>query len=113
GDGRWAAVLALAPTPILLKWAHDARLHYCLVPILTLLILLLGLRVVDPRATPAGRTRALLVAGLGGGRAPPPAPRPYPDAPRGRPRRGARLVDEPHPHDPDRRDRWRDRASLA
>jgi hypothetical protein len=64
GDGRWAAVLALAPTPILLKWAHDARLYYCLVPVLTLLILLLGLRVVDPRATPAGRTRTLLVAGL-------------------------------------------------
>ncbi len=63
-DGRWAAALALVPTPILLKWAHDARLYYCLVPILTLLILLLGLRVVDPRATPAGRTRALLVAGL-------------------------------------------------
>jgi hypothetical protein len=64
GDGRWAAVLALVPTPILLKWAHDARLYYDLVPILTLLMLLLGLRVMDPRATPADRTRALLVAGL-------------------------------------------------
>jgi hypothetical protein len=66
-DGRWAAVLALVPAPILLKWAHDARLYYCLVPVFTLLILLLGLRVVDGRATPAGRTRALLVAGLVGG----------------------------------------------
>jgi hypothetical protein len=64
GDGRWAAALALIPTPILLKWAHDGRLYYCLVPILTLLILLIGLRVVDPRATPADRTRALLVGGL-------------------------------------------------
>ena len=64
GAGRWAALLALAPTPILLKWAHDARLYYDLVPVLTLLILLLGLRVTDPGATRADRTRTLLVAGL-------------------------------------------------
>jgi hypothetical protein len=64
GTGWWAAIVALVPTPILLKWAHDARLYYCLVPVLTLLILLLGLRVVDRRATPSGRTRALLAAGF-------------------------------------------------
>jgi hypothetical protein len=36
GDGRWAALLALVPTPLLLRWAHDARLHYGLVPAGTL-----------------------------------------------------------------------------
>jgi hypothetical protein len=65
GDGRWAALMALVPTPILLKWAHDARLYYGLVPACTLLLLLLlGLRVVERAATPAQRTRAVLVAGL-------------------------------------------------
>jgi hypothetical protein len=64
GNGRWAALLALVPTPILLKWAHDARLYYGLVPTCTLVILLLGLRVLDSAATPTARTRALLVAGL-------------------------------------------------
>jgi hypothetical protein len=64
GDGRWAALVALIPTPILLKWAHDARLYYCLVPVLTLLLLLLGLSAADRGASSARRTRALLVAGL-------------------------------------------------
>jgi hypothetical protein len=64
GDGRWAAVLALIPTPILLKWAHDARLHYDLVLVGTLLLVLLGMRAVDAAATSAQRTRALLVAGV-------------------------------------------------
>jgi hypothetical protein len=64
GDGRWAAVLALIPAPILVKFAHDARLNYGLVPTLTLLLLLLGLRSVDRGATAAARTRALLVAGV-------------------------------------------------
>ncbi len=64
GDGRWAALLALVPTPILLKWAHDARLYYGLVPACTLLLLLLGLSAVDRAASPARRTRALLVAGF-------------------------------------------------
>ena len=64
GDGRWAALLALVPTPILLKWAHDARLYYGLVPACTLLLLLLGLSAVDRASSPARRTRALLVAGF-------------------------------------------------
>ena len=64
GDGRWAALLALVPTPILLKWAHDARLHYGLVPTSTLLLLLLGLAALDHDTSPARRTRALLVAGF-------------------------------------------------
>jgi hypothetical protein len=64
GDGRWAALVALVPTPILLKFAHDARLFYSVVPACTLLLLLLGLGAVDRNATPARRTRALLVAGL-------------------------------------------------
>jgi hypothetical protein len=62
GDGRWAALVALIPTPILLKWAHDARLFYGLVPVFTLLLLLLGLAAVDRGASPAQRTRAFLVA---------------------------------------------------
>src|SRR5262245_63153601 len=44
GAGAWAAVLALLPTPIQLKWADDARLHYDLVLVCTVLIPLLGLR---------------------------------------------------------------------
>jgi hypothetical protein len=64
GDGRWAALVALVPTPILLKWAHDARLYYGLVPAGTLLLLLLGLRAVDRDVSPAWRTRAFLVTGL-------------------------------------------------
>lgn len=63
GDGRWAAVVALVPTPILLKFAHDGRLFYDLVPVCTLLLVLLGLQVVEAPTAP-GRTRAVLVAGL-------------------------------------------------
>jgi hypothetical protein len=66
GDGRWAALIALIPTPILLKFAHDGRLHYDVVPVMTLLLLLLGLEAVDG-VSGARRTRAVLVAGFVGG----------------------------------------------
>ncbi len=64
GVGLWAILLALIPTPIVLKWAHDARLYYDLVLVLAPLLLLLALRAVDAGATPAQRTRALLAGGL-------------------------------------------------
>lgn len=69
GDGRWAVLFALLPSPFLLKWGHDARLHYDLVLVFTPLSLLLGLRTLDASATPPRRTRAFLVfaflAGIG------------------------------------------------
>ena len=64
GTGWWTVVLALLPAPFLLKWAHDGRLHYDLLLLLTPLLLLLALRALDVGATPAGRTRALLVCAL-------------------------------------------------
>lgn len=56
-----AAVLALLPSPFLLKWAHDARLHYDLLLVFTPLCVLLALRACRPGHDTAGRTRALLV----------------------------------------------------
>ena len=62
--GGWAAVLALVPTPYLLKWASDARLHYGLLLVLVPLCLLLALAAADALRSPAGRTRALVVLAL-------------------------------------------------
>jgi hypothetical protein len=67
GDGRWAAAVALVPSPYLLKWAADARLHYGLLLVLVPLCLLLTLAAVDPGRPPARRSRALLVLALVGG----------------------------------------------
>jgi hypothetical protein len=61
GQGRVAAVLALLPAPFLLKWSHDARLHYDLVLVLTPLLLLLALEAAGPARASAARTRTLLV----------------------------------------------------
>jgi hypothetical protein len=62
--GGWAAALALVPTPYLLKWAGDARLHYGLLLVLVPLCLLLTLAAADARPSPARRARALIVLGL-------------------------------------------------
>ena len=67
GQGRWAALVALGSSAFGLKWAHDARLTYDLVPLLTPLLLLLALRALDPAGTPPARTRAWLVLTLVGG----------------------------------------------
>lgn len=67
GDGRWAAAVALVPSPYLLKWAADARLAYGLILVLAPLCLLLALSAADPRRTPVGRTRALIVLAVVGG----------------------------------------------
>ncbi len=67
GAGRWAAALALVPSPYLLKWAGDARLHYGILLILTPLCLLLTLAAVDAVRPPASRTRALITLALVGG----------------------------------------------
>ena len=65
--GWWTAVLTLVPSPYLLKWAGDARLHYGIVLVLVPLCLLLTLAAVDTRRTPTRRTQALLVLALVGG----------------------------------------------
>jgi hypothetical protein len=67
GDGRWAGAVALVPSPYLLKWAADARLVYGLILVLTPLCLLLAMAAADPRRTPAGRARAVVVLALIGG----------------------------------------------
>ncbi len=67
GNGRWAAALALVPSPYLLKWTGQARLAYSLILVLAPLCLLLSLRAIGPPVRAAPRTRALLVLGLIGG----------------------------------------------
>jgi hypothetical protein len=62
--GGWTAALALVPTPYLLKWAGDARLHYALLLVLVPLCLLLTLAAADARSSPASRSRALIVLAL-------------------------------------------------
>jgi F5/8 type C domain len=64
GTGRWATGLVLLPSPFLLKWSHDARLHYDLLLVLTPLLLLLALAGLDPARPPVARTRAVLVFAL-------------------------------------------------
>ena len=63
GAGAWASLFVLLPSPFLLKWAYDARLHYDLILVLTPLLLLLALRATDPDAAPSGRARALVTLG--------------------------------------------------
>jgi hypothetical protein len=67
GDGRWAAAVAMVPSPYLLKWAADARLAYGLILVLTPLCLLLAMAAADSRRTPVGRARALIVLAFLGG----------------------------------------------
>jgi hypothetical protein len=64
GDWRWAAALALVPSPYQLKWAADARLVYSLVLVLAPVCVLLTLAAADRRRSSAGRTRALIVLAL-------------------------------------------------
>jgi hypothetical protein len=64
GDWRWAAALALVPSPYLLKWAGDARLVYSLLLLMTPLCMLLTLATAGAGRSPAGRTRALIVLAL-------------------------------------------------
>jgi hypothetical protein len=66
GYASSATVLALIPPAFLLKWAQDARLHFDLVPVLTVLLLLLGLAALDPTRSPVARTRAFLILALVG-----------------------------------------------
>jgi hypothetical protein len=65
--GWWALAVALVPSPYLLKWAGDGRLHYGLLLLLVPLYLLLTLAVADGSPSAARRTRALLVLALVGG----------------------------------------------
>jgi hypothetical protein len=65
--GWWALAVALVPSPYLLKWAGDGRLHYGLLLLLVPLCLLLTLATADARPLPARRARALLVLALVGG----------------------------------------------
>jgi len=67
GNGVWAMWLSLLPSPFLLKWGHDARLHYDLILVLTPLLLLLALQGLDDGASPVRRCRALLIFAFASG----------------------------------------------